>query len=60
MPAADASGSWPLYCLQVRRRRYFENAADAKKRKSKESRIKAKRCACGLGLLLLVHSAACR
>eukprot|EP00887_Chlorella_sp_A99_P001576 scaffold8.g1576.t1 len=28
---------------EVRRRRYFENNADAKKRKTKESRIKAKR-----------------
>ncbi len=29
---------------EVRRRRYFENSVDLKKRKTRESRLKAKRC----------------
>jgi len=32
-----------LICLQVRRRRYFENSVDEKKRRLRDSRMKAKR-----------------
>ena len=34
---------------EVRRRRYFENSVDEAKRRLKESRMKAKRCAAGAG-----------